>query len=165
MRHGLRVEQSVRHRRKYSSRSCHAARATKNVIDRTRSMIMLHSTHRNAKTPMATLTPRILPAVASCVAALLSGTAAAADTSETDRLLDVLVQKHILTEEELRAIRAEVATERESAKQRLPATDLSYEPMAPVRDDKPSIQTFPFSVQSSDGKDIFRIRGRVQLDA
>lgn len=108
--------------------------------------------------------PRL--AVATCMAALLSATAGAGQApSETDRLLDVLVEKRILTEAESRSIRAEVAAEGGAAQTSLPASDLSYEPMATVPDDEPSIRTFPFAVQSKEGTDIFRIRGRLQLDA
>lgn len=57
------------------------------------------------------------------------------------------------------------ASEPDAAKATLPASDLSYEPMSAVPDDDPSIRTFPFAVQSKEGTEIFRIRGRLQLDA
>lgn len=98
--------------------------------------------------------------------------ASGATASETERLMQLLVQKGILSAEEAEIIRAEAAQERQAElqeteikKRELVGTGLGYEPTMPARDDKPSIQTFPFAVQSADGKDIFRIRGRLQMDA
>jgi len=42
---------------------------------------------------------------------------------------------------------------------------LGYEPTQPISDDGSLISAFPFGVQSADGRNIFRVRGRLQMDA
>lgn len=110
-----------------------------------------------------------LMACAIAIGTALGASGAAA--SESERLMQILVQKGILSAEEAETIRAEATQEGQAElqetqveKRELLGTGLGYEPTMPVRDDKPLIQTFPFAVQSADGKDIFRIRGRLQMD-
>ncbi len=47
----------------------------------------------------------------------------------------------------------------------LTGQELGYEPTQPISDDGSLVSAFPFGVQSADGRNIFRIRGRLQMDA
>ena len=85
--------------------------------------------------------------------------------SETDRLMELLVEKGILTTEEAAMIRAEATAEKEESRAKLVGSELGYEPTAPIRDDNVRVQVPRFAAESADGADRFRMRGRVQLDA
>ncbi|MGY6586695.1 MAG: OprO/OprP family phosphate-selective porin [Wenzhouxiangella sp.] len=100
-----------------------------------------------------------LSKLAIAVSMALAGGAAMA--SETERLMELLVEKGILTTEEAELIRAEAATERVE----LPGAEFGYEPTAPLRAEDTNIQVARFGVESADGSNRFRMRGRVQLDA
>ncbi len=85
--------------------------------------------------------------------------------SELDRLLALLVERGVLTENEVEAIRLEAERERLDARVELGGAAIAYEPTLPIIDDDPSVQVLPFGVESWDGSTRFRIRGRAQLDA
>jgi phosphate-selective porin OprO and OprP len=96
------------------------------------------------------------------IAAALAFGAGAAGASETDRLLEILIEKRILTQEEAEAIKAESQVERKP----LIGQDLGYEPTAPLPvDEGARISVRRFGVETADGTERFRVRGRVQLDA
>jgi phosphate-selective porin OprO and OprP len=98
-------------------------------------------------------------------AALALGSSGAI-SSETDRLMELLIQKQILTEQEAQAIREEAATEKKVEQVPLVGQDLGYEPTAPLPvDEGAEIFVRRLGVQTADGSERFRIRGRVQLDA
>jgi len=105
--------------------------------------------------------------LALAAAALLASTGAAA--SETDRLLEILIQKQVLSPEEAEAIRSEAAkdeaVEEEAASAKPGAAPAAYEPTAPMPvDEDATIYVRRFGVQTADGSERFRMRGRVQLD-
>jgi phosphate-selective porin OprO and OprP len=86
--------------------------------------------------------------------------------SETDRLMELLIEKGILTTEEAALIRAEAAAEKEDRKVELAGQDFRYEPTAPLAiDEDAEIHVRRFGVQTADGSERFRMRGRVQFDA
>lgn len=95
--------------------------------------------------------------------ASLAGAGTAMAQSETDRLLDILIRKGVLTEQEAADIRSEAEAQPAA---RSPITDAvpGYDPTTPIRDDDPRIQVRRFAVESADGADRFRVRGRFQLD-
>ena len=101
--------------------------------------------------------------LALAVALTLGGTVAMA--SETDRLMELLIEKGILTTEEAEMIRAEAATQKEEDRVKLTGQEFGYEPTAPLRDDEVTIQVPRFGAESRDGANRFRMRGRMQLDA
>lgn len=105
--------------------------------------------------------------LAIAVAALFATTGAAA--SETDRLLEILIQKQVLSPEEAEAIRSEAAkeeaVEEEAAPAKLGGAPAAYEPTSPLPvDEGATIYVRRFGVQTADGSERFRMRGRVQLD-
>ncbi len=94
--------------------------------------------------------------------------AAGAQASETDRLIEILIAKGILTVEEAETIRSEVAQpapQEPVEKVKLIGSELGYEPTAPLRDDRTTAQVPRFGIESADGADRFRMRGRLQVDA
>ena len=98
-------------------------------------------------------------------AALLATTGAAASETETDRLLETLIQKQVLTPAEAEAIRAEAAKEEAVEEAELGGAPAAYEPTAPMQvDEGATIFVRRFGVQTADGSERFRMRGRVQLD-
>jgi phosphate-selective porin OprO and OprP len=99
------------------------------------------------------------------MAILMVMTASVALASETERLMELLIAKGILTAEEAEAIRSEAAEEKEEKKVKLVGSELGYEPTAPLSDDDVSIQVPRFAAESADGANRFRMRGRLQLDA
>ncbi len=84
--------------------------------------------------------------------------------SDLDRLLALLVERGVLTQAEVDAIRAEAAAERAAARVELGGERIAYEPTLPIRDDDVAVQVLPFGVETWDGQSRFRIRGRLQLD-
>ncbi len=94
---------------------------------------------------------------------VLGGSVAMA--SETDRLMELLIQKGILTAEEAEAIRAEAARDREAQRSELVGSEFGYEPTAPLAERDVVVTVPRFGVESVDGKDRFRMRGRLQVDA
>jgi phosphate-selective porin OprO/OprP len=101
--------------------------------------------------------------LAFAAAALLATTGATA--SETDRLLETLIQKQVLTPAEAEAIRAEAAKEEAVEEVELGSAPAAYEPTAPMQvDEGATIFVRRFGVQTADGSERFRMRGRVQLD-
>lgn len=110
---------------------------------------------------MQTASKLTLAVIGFC--ASLAGTGAAMAQSETDRLLDILIRKGVLTQQEAADIRSEAQAEPDA---RSPITDAvpGYDPTSPIKDDKPRVQVRRFAVESEDGADRFRIRGRFQFD-
>ncbi len=95
---------------------------------------------------------------------------AGAVASETDRLMELLIDKGILSAEEAEMIRSEAEAEPEAEpapreKVKLIGADLGYEPTAPMRDDGLTGQVPRIGLESADGSSRFRLRGRAQLDA
>jgi phosphate-selective porin OprO and OprP len=103
---------------------------------------------------------RYLKPLLAASALALASTGAVA--SETDRLMELLIEKQILTQQEAEAIRSEAAAE----KKELIGQEFGYEPTAKLPVDE-GARTFVrrFGVETADGSERFRIRGRVQLDA
>lgn len=99
-------------------------------------------------------------------ASVLLFASAGAAASESDKLIELLIQKQILTRAEADAIKAEAAAEKESNRVPLVGQELGYEPTAPLPvDEGAKIHVRRFGVETADGSERFRIRGRVQLDA
>ncbi len=123
--------------------------------------------HRTIKEAKKTSRPGMSLGKVSGIALLAAcmGLAQVTHASETERLMEILVEKGILSAAEADAIRAEARAEPAGEKVELIGAEMGYEPTQPVKDSRPNISAFPFGVQSADGKDIFRIRGRVQMDA
>ncbi|MDZ4048382.1 MAG: porin, partial [Pseudoxanthomonas sp.] len=89
-----------------------------------------------------------------------------AAASESEKLIELLIEKKILTRAEADAIKAEAAAERETGKAKLVGQELGYEPTAPLPvDEGAQIYVRRFGAETADGSERFRIRGRVQLDA
>ncbi|MCC5861888.1 MAG: hypothetical protein JJT93_08285 [Gammaproteobacteria bacterium] len=101
------------------------------------------------------------------VAALMGSMAVSAPalaSPETDRLIELLVAKGILTQQEAEAIRAEVAEPQPSALETPVRSDVQYDPVEPFTDDEPAIRVRRLAIDSADGRDRFSIRGRLQYD-
>lgn len=82
-------------------------------------------------------------------------------TADAPDLIDTLLEKGILTQEE-------ADTLRQPSRPAAPAVQRSgmkYEPTEPVKDDEPAVAVRRFTVDSADGQHRFRVRGRVQFDA
>ena len=100
------------------------------------------------------------------IASALALGSSGAIASETDRLMQLLIEKQILTQEEAQAIRDEAATEQQAEKVPLVGQEFGYEPTAPLPvDEGAEIFVRRLGVQTADGSERFRIRGRAQLDA
>jgi phosphate-selective porin OprO and OprP len=100
------------------------------------------------------------------VASALALASTGALASETDRLLELLIQKQILTQQEADAIRSEAAAEKEAERVELVGSDFGYEPTAPLAvDEGAGTYVRRFGVETADGSERFRMRGRVQFDA
>ena len=85
--------------------------------------------------------------------------------SETDRLMELLVEKGILTTQEAEAIREEAKAEKEEQRVPLVGQEWGYEPTAPLNiDEGAGIHVRRFGVETHDGSERFRMRGRAQLD-
>jgi len=96
--------------------------------------------------------------LATAMLAVSSGAVA----SETDRLMELLIEKQILTQQEADAIRSEAKVERKP----LIGQEFGYEPTAPLPvDEGAEVFVRRLGVETADGSERFRIRGRVQLDA
>ncbi len=81
--------------------------------------------------------------------------------SETDRLMELLIEKQVLTQEEAEAIRSEAKVEQKP----LVGQEFGYEPTAPLAvDEGAGIYVRRFGVETADGSERFRLRGRVQFD-
>lgn len=101
------------------------------------------------------------------VAALMGSMAASAPalaSAETDRLIEILVAKGILTQQEAEAIRAEAAEPQPSPLETPVRSDVQYDPVEPFMDDDPAVRVRRLAIDSSDGRDRFSIRGRFQYD-
>ncbi|MFN3712373.1 MAG: OprO/OprP family phosphate-selective porin [Alcanivoracaceae bacterium] len=94
------------------------------------------------------------------LAAALHGGIAHAESGPNDALIDALLQKGVLTQEEADQLK-------ESARRTASrATDgVQYEPFEPITDDEALIKVRRFTVDSPDGQHRFRIRGRFQFDS
>jgi phosphate-selective porin OprO and OprP len=100
------------------------------------------------------------------IAAALALGSSGAIASETDRLMELLIEKQILTQEEAQAIREEAATEEKVERVPLVGREFGYEPTAPLPvDEGAKVFVRRLGVETADGSERFRIRGRVQLDA
>jgi len=97
-----------------------------------------------------------------CAALATTGTVLA--ESETDRLLEVLIRKGVLTQQEAAEIQAEVARPEPEARPEVADVVPGYDPTAPLRDDDVRVQVRRFGVETEDGEHRFRIRGRFQFD-
>jgi phosphate-selective porin OprO and OprP len=96
------------------------------------------------------------------LAAAMLAVSSGAVASETDRLMELLIEKQILTQEEAEAIRSEAKVERKP----LVGQEFGYEPTAPLPvDEGAEVFVRRLGVETADGSERFRIRGRVQLDA
>jgi phosphate-selective porin OprO and OprP len=96
------------------------------------------------------------------LAAAMLAVSSGAVASETDRLMELLIEKQILTQEEADAIRSEAKVERKP----LVGQEFGYEPTAPLPvDEGAEVFVRRLGVETADGSERFRIRGRVQLDA
>lgn len=105
----------------------------------------------------------LIPALVASTMLLASSGAAA---SETDRLLEILIEKQILTQQEADAIRTEAAEEKEASRVKLVGQEFGYEPTAPLPLDLGAgTYVRRLGVETADGSERFRIRGRVQIDA
>ncbi len=89
---------------------------------------------------------------------------AAAHTSELDQLIQVLIDKGLISVEEVADLRSEAAQARVQEKVKLIASELGYEPTALLADDDAATQVRRLGIESADGRDRFRIRGRMQFD-
>jgi phosphate-selective porin OprO/OprP len=99
------------------------------------------------------------------VAAAMLFASSGAIASETDKLIEKLIEKQILTEQEAEAIKAETKAEREAGRIVPIGNEFGYEPTAPLAvDEDPTIFVRRFGVETADGAERFRIRGRAQLD-
>ncbi len=89
-----------------------------------------------------------------------------AANDDTRRLIDKLVERGILTEEDV----AELLAEDEDDVERVePATSdrfagLDYEPVSPIADEMFRARVNKFAVESADGQHRFGIRGRLMVD-
>ena len=105
-------------------------------------------------------------AIAVAAALGIAAVPQATASSETDRLLEILISKGILTENEAAVVRAEAEADEPPVSQVEAPTrdDVLYDPTLPIRDDRPAVQVRRFVVDSEDGADRFAIRGRFQFD-
>ena len=95
------------------------------------------------------------------LAAAMLAVSSGAVASETDRLMELLIEKQILTQQEAEAIRSEAKVERKP----LIGQEFGYEPTAPLAvDDGAGVYVRRFGVETEDGSERFRLRGRVQFD-
>lgn len=99
------------------------------------------------------------------VMVLLGASSATAMASETESLIELLIQKGVITAEEVDVLRREAVADKERERVKLVGSELGYEPTAPLRDDRVTTQVPRFAVESADGADRFRMRGRLQVDA
>lgn len=107
---------------------------------------------------------KYLVPILAASALLFASTGAVA--SETDQLMKLLIEKQILTQQEADAIRAEAAEEKEAGKVKLVGQEFGYEPTAPLPvDEGAGTYVRRLGIETADGSERFRIRGRVQLDA
>lgn len=85
---------------------------------------------------------------------------------ETARLMKLLVEKQILTKDEAEAICTEAAAEKQAGRVELVGQEFGYEPTAPLAiNEGASIFVRRLGIETADGSERFRIRGRVQTDA
>ncbi len=96
---------------------------------------------------------------------LLWAGSASALASDTENLIELLIQKGVISAEDVAALRREAAAEKERERVKLVGSELGYEPTAPLRDDRVTGQVPRFGMESADGADRFRMRGRLQVDA
>jgi phosphate-selective porin OprO and OprP len=102
----------------------------------------------------------------TALAAAMLLTCSGAVASETDRLLEMLIQKQVLTQQEADAIRSEAAAEKAAQRVDLVGSEFGYEPTAPLPvDEGAGVYVRRLGIETADGAERFRIRGRVQLDA
>ncbi|AHK79980.1 hypothetical protein M911_13390 [Ectothiorhodospira haloalkaliphila] len=100
------------------------------------------------------------------LAALLTGgfltnTAHSGDSSSA--LIDKLIERGVLTEQDARELRDDtLQKERRAAEDRYPG--LEYEPTLPLRAVNDRIQARKFRVESQDGTNRFGLRGRLMID-
>ena len=104
---------------------------------------------------------RLRPAIVALAMGLALPLAATADSTTQPDLIDTLLEKGILTQQEADTLRQ--STPRTAQNEQ--TSGFKYEPTEPVLDDEPSIAVRRFTVDSADGQHRFRIRGRVQFDA
>ncbi|WP_018880468.1 OprO/OprP family phosphate-selective porin [Thioalkalivibrio sp. ALE30] len=106
------------------------------------------------------------------LAALISGGILAAPAhaeSSTSALIDKLIERGVLTEQDVRDLREAEARESEAVADQIKAEDryqgLEYEPTLPLQTVDDRIQARKFRVESQDGKNRFGLRGRLMVDA
>jgi phosphate-selective porin OprO/OprP len=103
-------------------------------------------------------------AVAALIGALAFQGPAAADPG-SDRLLEILVNKGILTQEEAEQVRMEAEAPRPSPLETPVSTDVQYDPVEPfMTTEEQAIRVRRLAIDSADGADRFSIRGRLQFD-
>ncbi|MDP3536294.1 MAG: hypothetical protein Q8S08_12990 [Halomonas sp.] len=77
-----------------------------------------------------------------------------------DALLERLMERGVLTQQDVNELR----TETHAAQQPTREDGLQYEPQEGLQQDNVNIQVRRFGVETADGSDRFRIRGRLMLD-
>lgn len=94
-----------------------------------------------------------------------------AEVSEVDALIEVLIEEGIIPAQRADLIRQRVA-EKTSAEHKAPEDSITgrfpgvqYEPTERLRGEPVRTQVRRFGIESEDGTERFRIRGRVQIDA
>lgn len=103
-------------------------------------------------------------AVTALLGALAIQTPATADPG-SDRLLEILVNKGILTQDEAAQIRAEAEAPRPSPLETPVSKDVQYDPVEPfMTTEEQAIRVRRLAIDSADGADRFSIRGRMQFD-
>ncbi len=94
----------------------------------------------------------------SILAAFFACAATQAQTSDS-RLIEILVERGVITEQDARELLAET----EAPEPRYPG--LEFEPTMPIEDIHHRIQANRFRVETADGTHRFGIRGRLMVDA
>ncbi|MDR5904062.1 OprO/OprP family phosphate-selective porin [Franzmannia qiaohouensis] len=98
--------------------------------------------------------------------AILAGASASqiAIASE-DALLQRLMERGVLTQQDVDELRAESQADQAATQQPTRSDGLQYEPQEGLQQDNANVQVRRFGVETADGSDRFRIRGRLMLDA
>lgn len=99
-------------------------------------------------------------------AGLMTTTVQAQDVNEA--LIDKLIERGVLTEQDVKELRASTQQDQAKKSEQLEAEDrypgLEYEPTLPLKTIDDRVQARKFRVESEDGKNRFGIRGRLMVD-
>lgn len=85
-------------------------------------------------------------------------------TANEDALLERLLERGVLTQQDVDELRAESQANQAAAQQPTRDDGLQYEPQEGLQQDDVNVQVRRFGVETADGSDRFRIRGRLMLD-